>query len=232
MFLKSLMVAVAVVSMAAFGFQGDEKVKVRKKVEFISVDGEAGDGHVFVIKQEGDEPMHLQIDGQEMEIHLDDLEVGDTRIFETAEGQVTLARDEDGLVLTDEDGEQIRLFTSHDMDPHVIMEKAGDFEVKVLDATEFHSNDKVMISGIDGLSEEIQERVREALETAGVDKEVVFKSAPKMVWIDEEGDETVINGERKAIFIGDGSGDKKIKIIQKHKKHMKHEVEVEVDQEN
>lgn len=200
--LKSL-ITLVVAMFAALTGDGDGKKTEKKEqqhMSFVSMSS-GGEGHVFVVKNDGDGE-RISINGNTVDGS--EIALGETKTFQTKRGSVTISRDEEGLQVKDEDGKVLRLLGGEEGGAHVMA--LGGEHIKLV-----RPNDAVVIQGLDDLDETIREKVRAALAEAGVDKEIVFAGEPQMMWVDGEEGEIQVNGH--GIFIGDDK-DGKTKRVQ------------------
>lgn len=174
----------------------------------------------FIVDVEDEEPIHF---------------VNKEGVFARAGNVVVdIAHDDTSaktfIIKTNKDGDETEtssfVFSTSD-DEHIIHEdvssaiQIGGFSFNLGG----DSDKRVMISGLDALTEERQEQIRQALEEAGVNEDVFFLSdmikesiGEGFIWeSDEDGEEGVSvilgNGSKKKIVIS--SGDKK--VVQKIK---------------
>lgn len=194
MAIKSMMIAMTMLAAAAFSPQDEKKsveVSVDHDVTIEAPHGEAHhlikvftktgdeDGDVIVLKQHNGNHFSFDINGKTLELDGESFPIGDSKTFDTEDGVVTITRNEDGIVITDEAGEETRVLTTGD---HKMFLHKLSPDIKITDSNE------IVISGLEGLGDEIRASITKALEEAGVDKDVVFKpQGNHFIWVDKDG---------------------------------------------
>lgn len=205
--LNTLIAAIALLFASLFGTQQDDK-KVERKAVFVTASG--GGSHSVIVKSDDDDHQ-INIDGTVFDAS--SLKVGESKVFTSEKGDVTVSRDEDGLRVTTAEGEDIRILgNDDDDDTHVFAMSNGGFN--------FKSKDEVVIQGLDNLDEETQARIRKALKNAGVEKDVTFSEGGNMVWVDAANGSMNVNGHGAVFISGDDdkSSRKKVQVIKIKKK--------------
>ncbi len=173
MLLKSSLAGLLISLLAVFAGTGGDDEKKEKN-------------YVFVTSSAG---AQVNVDGQM--ITAEDLEIGETRIIETEDGEtVEVSRNEDGFTIHKGD-KTTRIDLSGEGDGTSVRVIADGQELDLDSFTDikmekFMPHNSVTISGLDDLDEEARERIRQALQDAGVDKEIHFNNH-KMMWFDNQG---------------------------------------------
>ena len=158
--LKKLLVLFWAFLLAAAAIAGEEQ---RTRIE-IAIDNEESGQRSF------------KFDSADAGFNMHDMAVGETRELTGESGNTAqLPRTEDGFVL-DDDGEKIDLSDLHDADEARIVHVDRDHRKKRKKVRMIKSDDDNSVTVISdkAIDEETRERIREVLESAGQDGEVVF----------------------------------------------------------
>lgn len=222
--MKAMMMSLMVMVMALVG-GGDEEKHSRVKI----VKKYGTEGTTIIMERTDDEPATLNINGTEIDINLEELEIGETRLLDLEDGeQAEITREEDGYTLVTDDDEPVRLiYVDGDFDFHHGEHEDGDHVV-------FVDGEHVTVNGED-LAETITLRVNKALEglhDSGVfvfntddDAKVEFKTLE-----DLEGLEEHLEGLEERIQVRVEKAMKHVEVIEgEMEKHF--EIDVDVDTE-
>ncbi len=161
---KRLLIVFWAFLLATAALAGEER---RTKIEVVVDDDDSGH-------------RSFRFDSEEAGFNLHDMTVGETRVLTEASGSTALlTRTEDGFIV-DVDGKQIDLSDLHEADGAQVvhMRVDGDHEKikkhKKVRMIKTEDDDGVTIISGKAIDEETRERIRELLQSAGQDGEVLF----------------------------------------------------------
>ncbi len=163
---------------------------------------------VIVIKKGVDDVWEMIVNGEELTIDVDSLEVGDSQTVTLDDGtELVIKRTESGVSLN-YDGEDIDLMdhksfsfaTAHGQGHANVVVAGGEKKVKVIAGAggenvffstgdhdvswvDINDGNKVVISGLDDIDDDAKARIEALLAELGIDKEVSFRKGPKFEFL-------------------------------------------------
>ena len=124
--------------------------------------------------EDGRSEMTLRHKGEELVIDLDELVEGSRATYTLAGKEVEVIHNEDGGIKVFFDGEELNIF--HDNEAQIWVDSGGD-ELHEILIDKYNPRNRVTISGLEDLDDDLKDQIIQAIRDAGVDKEVKFLPA-------------------------------------------------------